>query len=241
MPLPPITGRLFYDVDLGAPKGARYVWKNLIRRDFANGIVLLNPPGQPTVATDLEGTYQDSDGKILTKLALAGKQGSVLLNATPVTPQAPPVMLNVCGQADGQFGADQYFESGRCDKLTQQVVVPPALSGVGAAIYQKKRTTSAGETGFSYTVSNLVPGFAYHLQLHFADDISQTPGHRLFNVIVNGKTALSEFDIFKTAGARSTAVVQDIFGVQADPTGAITIQFQNIKGNAIVNAIALMP
>ncbi len=38
-----------YDVDLGAAKGDRYESDGLLRRDFANGYVLVNQPGRPPV------------------------------------------------------------------------------------------------------------------------------------------------------------------------------------------------
>jgi hypothetical protein len=34
-----------YDVVLGDPVGARYLWQGVHRRDFTNGMVLLSGPG----------------------------------------------------------------------------------------------------------------------------------------------------------------------------------------------------
>ena len=71
---PPLSGQTaewpaVYDTQLGAASGARYSWNGLIRRDFANGSVLINEPGNPTVSFTL-------DGKSYT---LAGKRGVVHL------------------------------------------------------------------------------------------------------------------------------------------------------------------
>ena len=55
------------DVDLGNPQGPRYGWKGLIRRDFENGMVLLNPPGKPTARVDVNGSYVDSNGRVVSE------------------------------------------------------------------------------------------------------------------------------------------------------------------------------
>jgi hypothetical protein len=54
-------------------------------------------------------------------------------------------------------------------------------------------------------------------------------GARLFNVAINGSTALSNFDIFATAGAKNKALVEQ-FTSTADATGKITISY--VKGTA---------
>ena len=43
-----------YAVRLGAPHGPRYSWRGLLRRYFANGVVLLNGPGQAQRTVTLE-------------------------------------------------------------------------------------------------------------------------------------------------------------------------------------------
>jgi len=71
-----------YDVKLGNALGGRYTWNGLLRRDFQNGMVLLNPPQSSTVTVDLAGTYQRDDGSIATKVTLAAKQGAVLIGTS---------------------------------------------------------------------------------------------------------------------------------------------------------------
>lgn len=71
-----------YSRDLGAARGARYTWNGLHRRDFANGIVLLNPPGGSQINIPLGGTYYDinaSGQKVaVTSVTLNSSQGAVL-------------------------------------------------------------------------------------------------------------------------------------------------------------------
>ncbi|MBL8210688.1 MAG: NPCBM/NEW2 domain-containing protein [Bryobacterales bacterium] len=77
-----------YDVNLGAPTGARTNWNNLLRRDFQNGLVLVNEPGAPTRTVTLPGTYRTVNGVSVTSVTLAARQGAVL-TATQA-PTAPP-------------------------------------------------------------------------------------------------------------------------------------------------------
>src|SRR5262249_48119452 len=47
-----------YDLDLGNASGARYSWNGLLRRDFAKGLVLVNPPHASTVNANLPATMK---------------------------------------------------------------------------------------------------------------------------------------------------------------------------------------
>jgi hypothetical protein len=67
-----------WDTDLGAPEGGRRVWNGLLRRDFADGIVFVNPPGAPTVEADLDGDYEDLDGEEIDSVSLDAREGLVL-------------------------------------------------------------------------------------------------------------------------------------------------------------------
>jgi hypothetical protein len=67
-----------WDTDLGAPDGERRIWNGLLRRDFADGIVLVNPPGAPTRVAELDGEYEDLDGERVDSISLAARQGLVL-------------------------------------------------------------------------------------------------------------------------------------------------------------------
>ncbi len=61
------------------------------------------------------------------------------------------------------------------------------------------------------------------LRLHFAELEDVRPGERVFDVKVQGKTVLKDFDVVKAAGGRNRAVVRQIDGVSA--ARAITLEF----------------
>jgi hypothetical protein len=67
-----------WDTDLGAPEGERVVWNGLLRRDFAGGIVLVNPPGAPVRVADLDGDYENLDGERVDRVRIQPRHGLVL-------------------------------------------------------------------------------------------------------------------------------------------------------------------
>jgi hypothetical protein len=73
-----------YDVDLGAPQGPRYIWYDLLRRDFAQGLVLLNPPKTATVTVTLPGPMTRlDDGTNVSSVTLNPGQAVVLTGTYP--------------------------------------------------------------------------------------------------------------------------------------------------------------
>ena len=67
-----------YYVQLGAPLGARYTWNGLLRRDFQNGAVLLNPNYSNSVSTSIPGNYKNTWGSSTSWVTLGGGQGFIL-------------------------------------------------------------------------------------------------------------------------------------------------------------------
>jgi hypothetical protein len=76
--------------------------------------------------------------------------------------------------------------------------------------------------------------------LHFAENNFISAGQNPFDVILNGTTVLSGFDIFTAAGAMSKAVVES-FTATADATGQITAAFHAGSGQyGQVNGIEVL-
>jgi hypothetical protein len=77
-----------YDVDLGQAKGARTSWNGLLRRDFDNGMVLVNEPGAPSRTVTLPQPMVNSAGETVSSVTLAARRGTVLCKcATEPEPQ----------------------------------------------------------------------------------------------------------------------------------------------------------
>lgn len=65
--------------DLGPAKGARSAdAEGVLRRSFARGLVVVNPPQGPTRTVDLGGAYRTTSGRSVTQLALRPGTGAVL-------------------------------------------------------------------------------------------------------------------------------------------------------------------
>lgn len=73
-----------YEVNMGTPQGPRYIWNNLLRRDFSQGLVLLNPPKTAPVTVTLPGPMTKlDDGSNVSVVTLNPGQGIVLTGTYP--------------------------------------------------------------------------------------------------------------------------------------------------------------
>ena len=154
-----------------------------------------------------------------------------LLNAPP--PAATAVQINAGGGASGSFAADTDVSGGGTYTTSAAVSTSGVANPAPAAVYQTERYGN-----FTYTVPNLTPGASYTLRLHFAEIFWNSAGQRVFNVSVNGKAALSNFDIFQAAGGANKAVVES-FPVTADSSGKVTVVFTTVKDNAKLSGLEI--
>jgi hypothetical protein len=67
-----------YSMNLGDAKGGRYQWNGVWRRDFTNGVVLLNEPGATTKTLSLGATYKTPSGNLVSSVTLGAGRGAVL-------------------------------------------------------------------------------------------------------------------------------------------------------------------
>ncbi len=130
-----------------------------------------------------------------------------------------PVSINAGGASEGSFFADTNFSGGSVTSTSAAIntslipaPVPPQ------AVYQTAR-----EGASKYTITGLVPDATYNVTLHFAETQWSGPGERRFNVSINNKPVLTNFDIFASAGAKNKAIEEN-FTASADPlSGGIVI------------------
>lgn len=78
----------------------------------------------------------------------------------------------------------------------------------------------------------------FNVQLHFAELEYEAAGERLFDVRINGKTVLSDFDIFDAAGGANRSLRRN-FQATADD-GKIRVEFVAKKGKACCSGIAIV-
>jgi hypothetical protein len=129
------------------------------------------------------------------------------------------IAINSGGPAVGIFSADMDFVHGSVSTTTAAIDTSHVQNPAPQAVYQTGRTGAS-----TYTIPHLTPGVNYTVTLHFAEIFWAAAGKREFNVLINGATVLTNFDVFASAGGKNIAIVR-IFTATAASNGTITIQF----------------
>lgn len=137
--------------------------------------------------------------------------------------------------AASPYGADQFFSGGSTRSVTNTITTTGVTNAVAQAVYQTERYGTS-----TYTFPSLTASAPYTVRLHFAELFQTAAGKRVFNVLINGTTVLSSFDIFATAGAAFKAVVRD-FTASANASGQIVINFNTVTDNATIEGIEIIP
>ncbi len=88
---------------------------------------------------------------------------------------------------------------------------------------------------FSYQFA--VPNGSYTVNLKFAEVYWSSPGQRVFDVLVEGQPALSNFDIVAQAGGSYTALDKSVTTTVSD--GTLTVQFLTRVDNAMVSGLEI--
>lgn len=126
--------------------------------------------------------------------------------------------------------SDRYYEGGRAVMREvadlQGTLTPELFAGYRAG-------------AFRYSIP-LKPG-VYELTLYFAEPPVNVVTDRLFDVRVNGRDLLTEFDILAEAGAPDTALIKVWRDIEPDEDGILRLEFADRRAGALVNAIMLMP
>jgi hypothetical protein len=147
--------------------------------------------------------------------------------------QPPPALASInCGggqlglfrfgePGSEKFARDRDFGGGKTDgtKNAIDINVPNAAP---LEVYQTERWGPC-----TYTIPANKAG-TFTVRLHFAE-AKFGPGERKFNVEINGKRVLADFDIAAERG-KNKALVKEFPAVKADPQGNVVIKF--VKGSA---------
>ncbi|MGO8672921.1 MAG: malectin domain-containing carbohydrate-binding protein [Capsulimonadaceae bacterium] len=148
-----------------------------------------------------------------------------------------PVKINAAGPALRGWLADIDYHGGTpaapvTDSIDTTSVVDPAPQ----AVYQTERYGAQ----MTYTIPDLAPGASYTVRLHMCENYWTAPGKRVFNVVINGRSVLTNFDLFATVGATHKAIDKD-FVVKASNAGVIVIDFTAVTDNGLIDGIEVNP
>ncbi len=162
-----------------------------------------------------------------------------------VSPSGPEVRIR-CGydkvlfkdRQGKEWSGDRYFSGGRGRSI--ELLSQPITRTREPELFMTLR-----QGIFSYSIP-LNPG-TYELHLYFAETTygpaSQLGGgenSRVFNIQLNGKPLLTQFDIVSDAGA-NTADVRVFKDVHPGPDGYLRLDFTETLGIPMINAIEIVP
>ncbi len=156
---------------------------------------------------------------------------SVTVSSTPTTVYQ---IDTGSSSAASPFAADQYASGGTQRTVTNTISLTGVTGPAPMAVYQSERYGNS-----TYTLPGLTPGSQYTVRLHFAELYQTATGKRVFNVAINGTTALSSFDIYAAAGGNYKAVVRE-FTATASASGQIVIAFTTVTDNATIEGIEVV-
>jgi beta-glucanase (GH16 family) len=131
--------------------------------------------------------------------------------------------VNSGGVAAGQFLADAYFSGGSTSSSGSTVDTSAVTAPAPQAVYQSERHGAC-----TYTFTSLTFGLNYKVRLHFAENYWTAVGQRIFNVSINGKQVLTNYDIIAAAGAANKANIQEFTTVPTS-TNTIVVSYSNIS------------
>ena len=158
---------------------------------------------------------------------LAQTQAVLLINAGGGAIDTP-TQGNWQANTDAAGAAPYTFTN--TSAVTNTTGVPTALFATGVDV--------SSNTGTSLSYDLPVANGAYTLRLFFADPNTSTAGYRLFNVVVNGVTLVTNYDIAKAAGGENIAVELDLTVTAAGGTGInLSLVSQGGDYGAMINAI----
>jgi hypothetical protein len=199
---------------------------------------------QPTFTWTVSGGGTLSATGLFTAGTTAGgpytvtaKSGTVSGTAGVTVTSTPTTVYQInCGSstAVSPYAADKYYSGGTTYSVTNAITLTGVTNPAPQAVYQSERY---GTT--TYTMPSLTVGAQYTVRLHFAELYQTATGKRVFNVLINGTTVLSNFDIYAATGARYKAVVRE-FTATANASGQIVIKFNTVTDNATIQGIEII-
>jgi hypothetical protein len=152
-------------------------------------------------------------------------------NEVKLTPTAFSIAINCGGPAISPFVADRDFAGGATINHANTIDTSKVTNPAPAAVYQTARIDN-----FTYTIPGFAAGSSHTVRLHFAETFFGTAGSRTFNVTINGTQVLTAFDIFKAAGGKNIANIQQFTGT-ANASGQFVIKFTSVVNNSLISGI----
>ena len=86
-------------------------------------------------------------------------------------------------------------------------------------------------------LTELKPG-TFTVRLYFVEPQHAEAGARVFDIALQGKTVLKDFDVFAAAHGRMKCLVKEFTSIQLD--GSFTLSFNAHKGQSLLSGFELV-
>ena len=196
---------------------------------------------QPTISWSVsEGGTISSSGLFTAGSETGGpytltvESGEINATASLSVSPAPVLRINSGGSASAPYTADMYYSGGTPRTVTNTIDLTGVTNPAPQSVYKAERYGT-----MTYTLPGLVASAEYTVRLHFSELYWSATGKRRFNVVINGITELSNYDIFAETGAQYKAVVKE-FTATANTMGKIIISFNTVIDNATLEGIDII-
>lgn len=184
--------------------------------DLGQGTAVLSVDGWNVTVKPNAGPSVEVRANFHARPSLA-KPAATLVESLGINCGGGPVGFFRFGEPSlGIFARDFGLKGGNVSE-TNVMIDTNVPNAAPMEIYQSERWGAC-----SYTVP-VKMGSTYTIRLHFAET-KFDPGQRRFNVDINAKQVLSDFDI-AAEGGKNKAVVKDIPSVSPDAEGRIVVAF----------------
>ncbi len=128
-----------------------------------------------------------------------------------------------------EWSADMLYDAGETVTTNR-----PIAAKKDPELYRNERWAP------DFTYAFPVPPGNYRIRLLFAETYVKNPGERVFDVMVNGKTALKDFDILKESGGFDRGIEKSFRKIRPGPGGEIRVRFIAKVQNAKICALEVI-
>jgi Domain of unknown function (DUF4347)/Malectin domain/Kelch motif/Calx-beta domain len=167
--------------------------------------------------------------------AILGNQSTATLSILDNDGQAK-ILINAGGgqyvdTAGQNWLADQYFSG---SSYVYSSTTPSITNTNNLALFKNERSgVNGGSFGYQVPVTN----GTYTVNLNFAELYWDASGKRIFNVKLEGQTAVQNLDIWAQVG-KNTALTKSVQAVVVD--GILNIDFASTAGDAEITSIEIL-
>lgn len=88
------------------------------------------------------------------------------------------------------------------------------------------------------TNDNVTENGSYRINLYFSELEDKNQGERVFDVTIQDRKVLENFDIMREAGQQDKEIIKSFSGIKAGKT--LTLKFNPVKGNTILSGVEII-